>query len=134
MTGVLGRGALVNWGGVVAAQEADYNMWHSREHMPERLAVPGSRPGRRGVGVEGTADDQKYFMMYEAVDAEVFQRTALTIADNGGGGPFIFGKDVGDWRGIDLDTLHIEAGLPLKQGEPFVARFGEVAKLRATLV
>jgi len=36
-----GRGALVNWGGVVAASEVDYNAWHSLEHMPERLAVPG---------------------------------------------------------------------------------------------
>jgi len=72
VTGLLGRGALVNWGGVVAAQEADYNMWHSREHMPERLAVPGFRRGRRGLGIEGTPEDQKYFMMYETVDAEVF--------------------------------------------------------------
>jgi len=72
MTGLLGRGALVNWGGVVAEQEDDYNMWHSREHMPERLAVPGFRRGRRGVAPEGTPAARKYFMMYEAVDAEVF--------------------------------------------------------------
>lgn len=70
--GLLGSGALVNWGGVVAEQEADYNAWHSLEHMPERLAVPGFRRGRRGVGVEGTAAEQRYFMMYEADDADVF--------------------------------------------------------------
>jgi len=72
MSGLLGRGALVNWGGVVAAQEEDYNAWHSLEHMPERLAVPGFRRGRRCVAVEGTPDTLKYFMMYEAVDADVF--------------------------------------------------------------
>lgn len=72
MTGLLGQGALVNWGGVVAEQEDDYNMWHSREHMPERLAVPGFRRGRRGVAVVGTPETLKYFMMYEAADADVF--------------------------------------------------------------
>ena len=72
MTGLMGEGALVNWGGVVAEHEDDYNMWHSREHMPERLAVPGFRRGRRGMAGEGTPDSLKYFMMYEATDAEVF--------------------------------------------------------------
>ncbi len=72
MTGLLGLGALVNWGGVIAEQEDDYNMWHSREHMPERLAVAGFRRGRRGIAVAGTPANQKYFMMYEAIDAEVF--------------------------------------------------------------
>ncbi|WP_460448846.1 hypothetical protein [Alsobacter sp. SYSU BS001988] len=72
MSGLLGQGALVNWGGVVAEQEDDYNMWHSREHMPERLAVPGFRRGRRGVAVDGAPEALKYFMMYEAVDADVF--------------------------------------------------------------
>lgn len=62
----------MNWGGVVAEQEDDYNAWHSLEHMPERLAVPGFRRGRRGVGVDGTEDAQKYFMMYEADTADVF--------------------------------------------------------------
>ena len=72
MTGLLGRGALVNWGGVIASGEQDYNAWHSLEHMPERLSVPGFRRGRRAVAVEGTPETLKYFMMYEAVDAEVF--------------------------------------------------------------
>lgn len=72
MTGLLGRGTLVNWGGVIASGEQDYNAWHSLEHMPERLSVPGFLRGRRAVAVEGTPETLKYFMMYEAVDAEVF--------------------------------------------------------------
>lgn len=72
MTGLLGRGALVNWGGVIASGEKDYNAWHSLEHMPERLSVPGFRRGRRAVAIDGTPETLKYFMMYEAVDAEVF--------------------------------------------------------------
>lgn len=72
MTGLLGLGVLVNWGGVVPEQEDDYNAWHSLEHMPERLSVPGFRRGRRAIGIDGTSDDQKYFMMYEAESADVF--------------------------------------------------------------
>jgi hypothetical protein len=62
---MLGTGVLVNWGGVVADAEADYNAWHSLEHMPERIAVPGFRRGRRAVAVPGTPEHLKYFMMYE---------------------------------------------------------------------
>jgi hypothetical protein len=72
VAGLLGRGVLVNWGGVVPDQEDDYNAWHSMEHMPERLSVPGFRRGRRAIGVDGTSDVQKYFMMYEAETADVF--------------------------------------------------------------
>lgn len=72
MPGLLGKGVLVNWGGVLAASEVDYNAWHSLEHMPERLSVPGFRRGRRCIAVEGTPEHLKYFMMYEAADTEIF--------------------------------------------------------------
>lgn len=68
---LLGTGVLANWGGVVATAEADYNAWHSLEHMPERIAVPGFRRGRRAVGVDGTPEQLKYFMMYEVDDPTV---------------------------------------------------------------
>ncbi len=72
MAGLLGTGVLVNWGGVVAEHEEDYNAWHSLEHMPERLAVPGFRRGRRAVAVDEVPAHLKYFMMYEADDTDVF--------------------------------------------------------------
>jgi len=72
MSGLLGSGVLVNWGGVVAEYEDDYNAWHSLEHMPERLAVPGFRRGRRAVAIDNVPDHLKYFMAYEADTADVF--------------------------------------------------------------
>lgn len=72
MPGLLGRGALCNWGGVLSHAEEDYNAWHSLEHMPERLSIPGFRRGRRAIAVDGTPETLKYFMMYEADDADVF--------------------------------------------------------------
>ena len=38
---LLGKGALLNWGGVLSNYELDYNLWHSLEHMPERISVKG---------------------------------------------------------------------------------------------
>jgi hypothetical protein len=69
--GLMGTGVLVNWGGVVESAEDDYNAWHSLEHMPERLAVPGFRRGRRAVAAAGTPAELKYFMMYEVDSPDV---------------------------------------------------------------
>ena len=45
-------------------------------------------------------------------------RTFDTIADNGGGGAFVFGPPIADWRRIDFDRLAIEAridgGAPIR--------------------
>ena len=38
---LLGKGALLNWGGVLPKHDLDYNLWHSLEHMPERMSVEG---------------------------------------------------------------------------------------------
>ena len=70
--GLLGSAVLVNWGGIVTKKEIDYNLWHSLEHMPERISLPGFLRGYRAVGVDGTDLNHKYFMMYEAEKKEVF--------------------------------------------------------------
>jgi hypothetical protein len=69
---LLGNAVLVNWGGVVDAKESDYNSWHSKEHMPERIALPGFLRGCRAIGISGTEIKHKYFMMYEAERKEAF--------------------------------------------------------------
>jgi hypothetical protein len=69
---LLGDGVLANWGGVLAEAEADFNAWHSLEHMPERLSVPGFRRGRRCIALPPTPPERRYLMMYEAETAEVF--------------------------------------------------------------
>ena len=47
----LGKAILAFWADVDASGEADYNDWHTREHMPERCGVPGFLRGRRYVAV-----------------------------------------------------------------------------------
>ena len=69
---LLGSAVLVNWGGIVKSKEKEYNEWHSKEHMPERISLPGFLRGLRAVGISGTDINHKYFMMYEAEAKEVF--------------------------------------------------------------
>ena len=69
---LLGNAVLVNWGGVVQEKEIDYNQWHSLEHMPERISLPGFLRGFRAQAEPGTNLNHKYFMMYEAEEKETF--------------------------------------------------------------
>jgi hypothetical protein len=62
---LLGKGAMVIWHDIAAGCESDYNEWHSKEHMLERVAVPGFRRGLRYVAVAGSP---KYMNLYEVDD------------------------------------------------------------------
>ena len=63
---LLGEGALVIWHDVRA--ETDYNEWHSKEHMLERVGVPGFRRGLRYVALAGSP---RYMNLYEVDDVAV---------------------------------------------------------------
>jgi len=65
-----GTGFMVIWHDIHAEGEADYNAWHTREHMPERLGVPGFERGRRGV--DWNLKKHRYFTLYEARTVDVF--------------------------------------------------------------
>jgi hypothetical protein len=62
---LLGKGALVIWHDPEPAAESDYNEWHSKEHMLERVGVPGFRRGLRYVALEGAP---RYLNLYEVDD------------------------------------------------------------------
>ena len=68
---LLGKGALLNWGGVLPEHDLDYNLWHSLEHMPERMSVKGFFRAFRCVGLKGTNDNDKYFMMYDVKSKDI---------------------------------------------------------------
>jgi hypothetical protein len=52
---------LALWNGVVPGREAEYEAWHSLEHVPERLGAPGFRAARRYRAENGS----DYFTLYE---------------------------------------------------------------------
>lgn len=55
-------GILAVWTDVAPELEADFNEWYWREHLPERLAVPGFLSGRRYRAIAGAP---RYFAWYE---------------------------------------------------------------------
>jgi hypothetical protein len=59
---LLGKGAMVIWHDIVAGCETGYNEWHSKEHMLERVGVPGFHRGQRGRVV---GEGPHYLNLYE---------------------------------------------------------------------
>ncbi|MBI5799626.1 MAG: hypothetical protein HZA92_02720 [Verrucomicrobia bacterium] len=61
--GLAGDAFVAIWHDLAPEGLETFYQWHDREHMPERLAIPGFRRGRRYLRVEG--DGQDYFNLYE---------------------------------------------------------------------
>ena len=59
---MLGNAAVAMWWDVAPEVRAEWEDWHSSEHMPERLAIPGFLRGTRWVALSGAPS---YFVLYE---------------------------------------------------------------------
>jgi hypothetical protein len=57
-----GKGMLVVFAEVKSRHESDFNEWYNREHIDERLGMPGFQRARRYVAVKGSP---KYLATYE---------------------------------------------------------------------
>ena len=62
---MLGSAAIAMWWDVAPEVRAEWEDWHSNEHMPERLGIPGFLRGSRWVAASG---EPSYFTLYEAAD------------------------------------------------------------------
>lgn len=67
---LLGQGAIVMWHDVRAGRAAEHDDWHSHEHIPERIGIPGFRRGRRCRGGTG------WFILYEVDSLAVLTSSA----------------------------------------------------------
>ncbi len=65
---MIGGAALGIWMTIDPAREADFNAWYPRQHLPERLSVPGFLRGRRYAAVDA---GPPYFTLYEVADVGV---------------------------------------------------------------
>lgn len=61
---------LALWNDFARGREAEYEEWHMREHLPERVAAPGFRSGRRYIDWSHPA--HRWFTLYEVDDAAAF--------------------------------------------------------------
>jgi hypothetical protein len=77
---MLAGGAVVAiWNDVVPERLAAFHAWHIAEHMPERVAIPGFRRGRRYVAPENACS---FFTLYEVDDLAVLSGAAYTARLN----------------------------------------------------
>ena len=67
---LLGKAAIAIWCHIDAPLRAEHDAWHSGEHLPERLAIPGFLRGRRCRAPDESAA-WPYFILYEVRDAAV---------------------------------------------------------------
>ena len=64
---LLGRAALAMWWDLTPALRAEFEDWHSHEHFPERLRVPGFLRASRFASATG---GDGFFVMYELAEYE----------------------------------------------------------------
>ena len=63
---------LAVWNDVDADNEAEFNEWYVRQHVPERVGVAGFRNGRRHIALDGQAEPcPRNFTFYEVDDLSV---------------------------------------------------------------
>lgn len=72
-------GILAVWSDIAAEAEDDYTAWYEREHMFDRLIVPGFHRARHYLTVSGSP---KYFTYYETDDAAVMASAAYLASAN----------------------------------------------------
>ena len=65
---LLGRAVVAIWNDILPEARENFLEWHDREHIPERVAIPGFLRGRRYVADYGRPE---YFTLYEAADEAV---------------------------------------------------------------
>src|ERR1700730_11880409 len=63
-----GQGVAAIWNDILPEGRADFFEWHNREHMPERVGIPGFRRGRRYIALSGAPE---FFTLYETDSPEV---------------------------------------------------------------
>ena len=66
--GLAGTGVVVIWNGIRDDLREDFFEWHPREHMVERLDIPGFLRGRRCIALDGSTE---FLTVYEIRNPEV---------------------------------------------------------------
>jgi hypothetical protein len=72
-----GKGMLLTSMNVDAADDAEFNRWYDREHLEERVAIPGFLEARRYVAHDG---NPKYLSLYSTETFDVLDSPAYRTA------------------------------------------------------
>src|SRR3954467_11979107 len=63
-----GQAVVAIWNGIAEEGRTEFYEWHNREHMPERVGIPGFVRGRRYVAVDAQPE---FFTLYETASVAV---------------------------------------------------------------
>jgi hypothetical protein len=66
-----GSAFLALWNDITRSREPEYDRWHTQEHVPERVSVPGFHGARRYV--HRGREHHRYFTLYDVAHLGVFQ-------------------------------------------------------------
>jgi hypothetical protein len=65
---LMGSAAVAMWWNIAPADRTEFEHWHSHEHFPERMGIPGFRRGSRWADADG---GEGFFVCYELDGYEV---------------------------------------------------------------
>ena len=68
------KGFLTIWHGLDPSGRKEWEKWHTIEHMPERVGIPGFLAGRRYMNED--KEGQCCFTLYEATNISIFKSEA----------------------------------------------------------
>lgn len=71
---MLGRAAMLLFFDIAPEAVAEHDDWHTHEHLPERLSIPGFLRGTRWVALR--PGQPRYFVIYEVADVGVLTSAA----------------------------------------------------------
>lgn len=70
---LLGKAAVAMWWNMATEHRGEFEDWHSHEHFPERMGIPGFLRGSRWANVDG---GEGFFVMYELAGYETLTSDA----------------------------------------------------------
>jgi len=70
---LLGKSAVAMWWKVRSEQRSEFGDWHSHEHFPERMSIPGFRRGSRWTSTDEAGG---FFVLYELDQYETLTSNA----------------------------------------------------------
>ena len=65
---LLGSAAMLLWYDIIPEQIAEHDDWHTRQHFPERVGIPGFIRAQRWVS---NSPGSRYFVVYEVADIDI---------------------------------------------------------------
>ncbi len=80
---LLGPAAMLLSFDIEASAIEEHDRWHTHEHLPERLSIPGFLRGTRWTNAGGEGEGQRYMVVYEVAGLDVLSSEAyLTRLNN----------------------------------------------------